>query len=217
MSVRQVTISVTTEGVGDLYVLPPLVERAAFEVLRRETHLDVDVLAPLQSRRPTGASFADWMSTVEHRDRADLFVVHQDADRRDPTDVLGGRWASWLERAAEPRRWVIAVPVPTTEAWMIADHESLASTLALPHRGVLDRIGRSARTDSVRGPKRAIAELVEHSEATHGWTLRFGPTASAWAARASLARLAQRSVSYADFVRRLSASLRATLLGDPET
>lgn len=91
MSVRQVTISVTTEGVGDLYVLPTLVERAAFEVLRHETHLDADVLAPLQSCRPSGASFEAWMSHVERLHRADLFVVHQDADRRDPAHVVDGR------------------------------------------------------------------------------------------------------------------------------
>lgn len=99
---------------------------------------------------------------------------------------------------------------------MIADHESLASTLALPHRSVLDRIGRSARTDAVRGPKRVIAELVERSEGLHGSTIRFGPMASSWASRASLARLAQRSVSYADFSQRLSESLRSTLLGSPD-
>lgn len=100
---------------------------------------------------------------------------------------------------------------------MIADHESLASTLALPHRHVRDRIGRSARTDAVRGPKRVVADLVKRSEATHGWTVRFGPMASTWAARASLTRLAQRSVSYGAFSRSLSGSLRTTLLGGPET
>lgn len=216
MSVRQVTISVTTEGRGDLHVLPLLVERAAFDVIRQQTHLDVDILPPFQSNRPSGARFQAWMARVERRQRADVFVVHQDADSDDSMHVVDGRWKSWLERAEEPKRWVIAVPVPTTEAWMIADHENLAATLGLPHPHVVERIGRSTRTDSVRRPKRVVAALVGRSEATHGWRLRHGTVGSTWAARASLRRLTQRSASYAEFAGRLSESLLATLLGSRE-
>jgi hypothetical protein len=213
VSARQVTISVTAEGAGDLHVLPTLVETAAFDAMRRETRLDVDVLSPLQSRRPAGSSFEDWMVGVERRERAELFVVHQDADKAGRAAILQGRWASWLERAADASRWVIAVPDPTTEAWMLADHETLAAVLALPHNSVVETIGHRTDTGAGRNPKQIVAELLEEAGRIHGWTLRFASVAASWSERASPERLTQRSRSYASFTRDLAAALRRSLVG----
>lgn len=210
------TISVSTEGAGDLYVLPTLVERAASDVLREDTRLDVDVLPPLESRRPAGATFRAWLAGLEQRQHADLYVVHQDSDKEEASEIVRGRWATWLGDAAEPRRWVIAIPVRSTESWMLADHEVLASTLALPHGRVVDRIGRSADTDAVRRPKHVVTELLAEAGVVNGWTMRFGAVAASWSERASAGRLTLRSRSYADFAGRLSTALHATLMGDPD-
>jgi hypothetical protein len=215
VSARQVTISVTAEGSGDLHALPTLVERAATDVVRRAPRLDADVLPPLRSVRPVGASFPDWLAQVERRDRADLFIVHQDSDKQDPLRILEGRWASWLGRATDAHRWVLAVPVRTTEAWILADHETLASVIAMPHPGVVDRIGRRSGTDAVRQPKQVVSDLLDGAGVAHGWTVRYETVASTGAERASLARITQRSRSYRTFAQRLAAALGTALVGRP--
>ena len=101
------------------------------------------------------------------------------------------------------------------EAWILADHETLASVVALPHDAVVDRIGRRSGTDAVRQPKQVASDVLRDAGDLHDWTVRYEIVAAAWSERSSLARGAQRSRSYRAFAERLAAALGTALVGRP--
>lgn len=215
MSVRQVLLACTGEGTGDLYVLPRFIERLLEDWLAHQRK-DLDVLPVVWIPRPDGLGFQEWMHYVEGASHGmDAVIVHQDADRNSPRSIREGRWADWLTLASEPSRWILALPVQTTEAWLLADHETLADTLDLPTTTTRDVVGRSSKTDKIRQPKQLVHRLRRIAEADQGRRIRYGTLASEWAERASLERCQQRSQSLRRFYAELSSALTDAVSTDP--
>ncbi len=208
MSVLQVVTAFTGEGPGDLAVLPPLLERLVNELIHCRAR-DVDVFPTIVVRRPPGSTFTQWMQHLQRRcPDVHLRTVHQDADRNSVEGIRTGRWCPWLTQVEDPTRWVLVVPVPTTESWLIADHETLAELLRIDHSTVLNLIGRSSDIDGVGQPKQVLDQILSAAR-EQGQQIRYSTLGEQLAGRVDTERMKSRSASFAAAASGLSDALDA--------
>lgn len=207
MSVQQVTFALAAEGSQDLGFLRGLVERAIQDSLGRQG-LEGYVLPAIgESTRPSRATFLEWMSGLEAEYAGtSIIVVHQDCDARDGTKVLEGRWQEWRSQAAEPERWVLALPCRSMESWALGDGDRVSEVVRLS-QGVLQELtGGRTHSDDIPSPKSVLRDVLARSG------LRKPPPLGRVLERLSLlvnpAELRHRSPSYALFEGGLDNAIR---------
>jgi len=162
----RVEFALVAEGPSDQALVRPLedlcVECGASEAIGE---------APDLRRLPftVGRRVADKLrAVVELSPEMDLYLIHRDADARDP----GPRYAE-MRRAVghvdAELRWIGVVPVQETEAWAMLDEAEIRRVAENP-RGTMG-LGlprRPARVEAVADPKRKIDDAIVRASGLSG-------------------------------------------------
>jgi len=168
----QLIMALFVEGATDARFLEVIAERTALQILISQSHAVVEVL-PIQRLHPTGGEQAQRILAAAHDANGyHLLIVHADADAH-------SRDAAWTERI-QPGfalvqeavalgesvcdQCVSLIPVQMTEAWLLADGDSLlhligtretAENLGLRHTG--------RQIESIADPKEYINSILRNA------------------------------------------------------
>lgn len=123
---------------------------------------EVTGTAPDFGRLPqpvAGTVLAKLEVAVQLEPKADLFIVHRDADSPDSGPRhLEIRTAA--EEAGLIEGWVALVPVQETEAWLLLDESAIRAVAGNPRgRASLD-LPRPGQVEAVRDPKTRLEEAL---------------------------------------------------------
>mgnify|MGYP006267321533 CR=1 FL=1 len=168
MSGRLIFAGLFTEGKTDDRFLEPVVQRAlrelAFEC-KGETEIEVRVISIDKS----GLSFAEQVVKAAEKGYEDfgimLLCVHTDADDRTDETIQRTKIEPAREALTEAETDVVLaalVPVPMTEAWMLADKELLKIQLGTHQSNRALNIDKAP--EQTRNPKAVIEEAIRRAE-----------------------------------------------------
>ena len=171
----QLIMALFVEGATDARFLDVIAERTALQILTSRSHTVVEVL-PIQRLHPSGGEQAQRiLAAARDASGYHLLLVHADADAHSPE-------ATWTERimpgfvlvqeAAKRNedvcdRCVAIIPVQMTEAWFLADSDSLlqiigtqesAENLGLRHTG--------RNIESIADPKVYVNNILTNARRT---------------------------------------------------
>lgn len=90
---------------------------------------------------------------------ANLFIVHRDADDRDPNPRYD-EIAEAVASLALERPWVAVVPVQETEAWLLLDETAIRSVAGNPNGKVQLGLPAAARVEQIANPKEVLAAVL---------------------------------------------------------
>ena len=148
----QLIMALCVEGTTDARFLDVITERTALQILTNQSHTVVEVL-PIQRLHPTGHEQAQRiLAAARDASGYHLLLVHADADAQSPETAWRERIQpgfALIQEAAKRNeavcgRCVAIIPVQMTEAWLLADSDSLlqligtgesAENIGLHHTG----------------------------------------------------------------------------------
>lgn len=121
---------------------------------------------------PIGARVADKLRAVTKLlPDVDLYLVHRDADTRDPAPRYREIEAAANE-VSEDLSWVGVVPVRETEAWALLDERAIRAVAENPHgRNRLGLPGARA-VERLADPKRRLDDAIVRASELNGRRLR---------------------------------------------
>ena len=99
--------------------------------------------------------------------RADLFLIHRDADSRDPQPRYV-EIADAVTKCQCQKPWVAIVPVQETEAWLLLDEDAIRRVANKPHgRGSLD-LPSPHEVEGKANPKELLQQAIATASETAG-------------------------------------------------
>ncbi len=151
---KSLVLALCAEGPSDHLFLPIVIQRTSRQLLEQHKQKEVRAL-PVKSIVPTRAGLGQAEYIVQAACRAvdcDALIVHADADERTSERALRERYQPGYQQVQQMREHreqickhlLPLVPIQMTEAWMLADQETLlqrvigtsmnAQSLCLPTR-----------------------------------------------------------------------------------
>jgi|GEM_PF-524123 len=169
------------EGNTDDRFLPPIVERTARRILNARGRYEVDVMESFLVSRTATADCSSGEERILQAAREtmgyDALIIHLDADAPDLDRTLTQRFAPGArtvmgtkERVC--RRLIPLIPVRMSEAWMIADWETLTKRLnpdlkwdELRALKEIDLPNKPHEVESNLDPKQTLRQIIDYSQA----------------------------------------------------
>jgi len=153
------------EGSSDDGLIPHLenlcIELGASEVTG--TSLDFQRLG--WSMRKTVA--AKLLAAIYLEPTANLFFVHRDADRQDPTPRVS-EITEAVSRCGLKKPWVSVVPVQETEAWLLLDEEAIRTVAGRPRGRRPLSLPLPREVEAITSPKEKLKEALVHASELSG-------------------------------------------------
>jgi hypothetical protein len=180
MAVANLRLGFYGEGNTDDRFLPSIVERTVRNILGVRGRYEVDVSEPfIVPRKPVdNRSAGDERILQAARDTIgyDALIIHLDADAPDAKRTRTHRFEPAVRRVTETqenvcRRLVPIIPVRMSEAWMIADWETLVDllnpTLKLEELRMTKDIAlprKPHESESNVDPKETLTQIIAFSQ-----------------------------------------------------
>lgn len=207
------------EGPTDEHFLPIIAQRTAVQILgQRGRGGIVDVLDPMCISAYQGNTRAERiLHAAKQTHGYHLLIVHADANQATPQAAFQERIQPGLDlvKRESPhtvcRELVPIIPVKMTEAWMLADADTLISVIGtLAPRQSLGIPTRPRQVEAIMDPKQQLSHVLQQALASRTRRYRrrrhIGELYEPLARQMSLQRLEQ-VPAYQQFVDNLSQAL----------
>ena len=225
---RSLTIALYTEGVTDRRFLPTIIQQTATSIVSERGRDLIEVQLPYIINDQIDTKSLNSAETIRAAARFSnnfhILAIHADADTQTRKQALETRFQPGerlVQEAAETEKVCLGllpiIPVRMTEAWMLADWETVLSEInndpaALQAiKQAIKLPARPRNVESIADPKQMLNQAVRMAQEhlRHGRRLvKLGTLYEPSAARIRMERLRQ-VPAYQDFVKDLTEVLIA--------